>query len=82
MAEKKSNKVDFEHSLAELEAIVERLEGGELSLEDSLKAFESGVSLTRQCRDALEKAEQKVRKLSGDDEKAELSDFETDGEDR
>ncbi len=78
MAEKRGSK-DFEKSLAELESIVERLEGGELSLEESLKAFETGVTLTRQCRDALEKAEQKVSKLTGDDEQAALAPFEADG---
>ncbi|MFO0511674.1 MAG: exodeoxyribonuclease VII small subunit, partial [Gammaproteobacteria bacterium] len=40
---------DFEKSLAELEALVERLEGGELPLEESLKSFERGVALTREC---------------------------------
>lgn len=77
MAEK-TGKADFEKSLAELEQIVDRLESGDLSLEESLKAFETGVSLTRQCRDALEKAEQKVSKLSGDDEQGGLAPFETD----
>ncbi|MDQ2068536.1 exodeoxyribonuclease VII small subunit [Natronospira bacteriovora] len=79
MAEKKGGSRDFEKSLAELEQIVDRLEGGELSLEESLKAFESGVALTRQCRDALEKAEQKVSKLIGDDEQGGLAPFDADG---
>ncbi|MEA5444512.1 exodeoxyribonuclease VII small subunit [Gammaproteobacteria bacterium AB-CW1] len=74
MAEKKE-KLDFEQSLAELEGIVERLEGGELSLEESLKAFESGVGLTRQCQKALEEAEQKVSKLVGNGSKAGLAPF-------
>jgi exodeoxyribonuclease VII small subunit len=54
---------DFEASLAELEAIVEKLEHGELSLEDSLRQFERGVQLTRVCQSALTKAEQKVEVL-------------------
>ena len=54
---------DFERSLAELEAIVEKLEQGELSLEDSLKQFERGVQLTRACQVALKDAEQKVEIL-------------------
>jgi len=57
------NPLDFEQALAELEQQVHRLEGGELSLEDALKAFESGVRLTRQCQQALDQAEQKVQLL-------------------
>ncbi len=54
---------DFERSLAELEAIVDKLEAGELSLDESLKQFERGVQLTRQCQSALKQAEQKVEIL-------------------
>jgi len=59
---------DFEAALAELEAIVQRLEQGELSLEESLRQFERGVVLTRSCQKALRQAEQKIRVLakSGD----------------
>lgn len=59
--------VDFEQALAELEALVERMESGELSLEDSLKSFERGIALTRQCQQALTAAEQKVEILTGKD---------------
>jgi len=55
---------DFEAALAELEAIVQRLEQGELSLEESLRQFERGVILTRGCQKALQQAEQKIRILS------------------
>lgn len=55
---------DFEAALAELEGLVQRMEGGELSLEDSLQEFERGVQLTRICQDALKAAEQRVRLLS------------------
>lgn len=55
--------VDFERSLAELEAIVDKLEHGELSLDESLKHFERGVQLTRACQSALKEAEQKVEIL-------------------
>jgi exodeoxyribonuclease VII small subunit len=55
---------DFEASLAELEAIVARLEQGELPLEESLRQFERGVALTRVCQKALAQAEQKVRVLA------------------
>jgi exodeoxyribonuclease VII small subunit len=56
--------LDFEQALRELEALVEKLESGELSLEESLKHFERGVSLTRICQSALENAEQKVQILT------------------
>lgn len=54
---------DFERSLAELEQIVERLEQGDLTLEESLRQFERGVQLTRQCQTALKDAEHKVEIL-------------------
>ena len=55
--------LDFEKALSDLEAIVERLEQGDLPLEESLKQFERGVELTRQCQVALKQAEQKVEIL-------------------
>ena len=61
MARKKA--ADFETSLAELQTLVERLESGELSLEDSLGAFEQGIRLTRDCQASLAQAEQKVQQL-------------------
>lgn len=54
---------DFEKSLAELEQIVARMEGGDLSLEQSLQQFERGVALARECQQALQVAEQKVEIL-------------------
>lgn len=54
---------DFEKSLNELEALVRDLEQGELSLEQSLSAFERGVKLTRECQQALKTAEQRVEQL-------------------
>ena len=62
----KAKKIDFEASLSQLEKLVEQMEEGELSLEDSLKAFETGVGLTRDCQAALESAEQKVQLLLED----------------
>ena len=53
----------FEESLAELEQLVERMEQGNLPLEESLKLFERGVQLTRACQKALKDAEQKVQIL-------------------
>lgn len=55
--------VRFEEAEAELKQIVERLEKGELSLEESLKAFERGVQLARTCQKLLKEAEQKVQIL-------------------
>lgn len=62
MARKKAAP-DFEQSLADLQQLVERLESGELSLEDSLNCFEQGIRLTRECQSSLSQAEQKVRIL-------------------
>ncbi|SEL80136.1 Exodeoxyribonuclease VII small subunit [Pseudoxanthomonas sp. GM95] len=57
----------FETSLDELEQLVGRMEQGDLSLEDSLAAYERGVGLYRSCRTALEQAELRVRLLSDPD---------------
>ncbi len=68
-AEKEAKPVDFETAMRDLEAIVERLEQGDLPLEESLAAFERGIMLTRSCQAALKEAEQKVEillKKSGD----------------
>jgi exodeoxyribonuclease VII small subunit len=54
---------DFEHSLDELEQLVARMEGGELSLDESLSSFERGIGLYRHCQQALENAELRVRML-------------------
>ena len=54
---------DFEASLEELEALVERLEQGDLPLEEALRSFERGVALTRLCQGALAEAQQKVEIL-------------------
>jgi exodeoxyribonuclease VII small subunit len=54
---------DFETAMHELEQLVDRLEQGDLSLEESLAAFERGVALTRACQSALKEAEQKVEIL-------------------
>ncbi len=54
---------NFEKTLTDLEAVVERLEQGDLSLESSLKDFERGVTLARSCQSALNNAQQRVEKL-------------------
>ncbi len=55
---------DFESSLAELEKLVERLERGDQTLEESLKDFERGVALAKTCQTTLKKAEQRVEVLT------------------
>jgi exodeoxyribonuclease VII small subunit len=67
----------FEESLTELESLVDTLEKGDLTLEQSLACFERGVALTRDCRKALDAAEQKVRILTGKSRDAEPEPFQT-----
>ena len=64
MSKKKTTPASFEDSLSELEALVESMENGELSLEESLAAFERGIALSRNCQQALQAAEQKVEILT------------------
>ena len=59
--------VDFESALKELENLVSKMEDGELSLDDSLKAFERGIELTRSCQSSLEKAELRIQMLTEND---------------
>lgn len=67
---------DFEKALNELEQLVEKMEEGDLSLEESLKHFERGIALTRACQQALQSAEQKVQILLKEGEQQNLADFE------
>ena len=69
-SEEQSNdaEVDFESALKELETLVSRMESGELSLDESLKAFERGIELTRKCQSSLEAAELRVQTLTKDKE--------------
>lgn len=69
--------MSFEKKLTRLEEIVKNMEGGELSLDDSLKLFEEGIKLSRDCNKELTEAEQKVQKLVGVDANGEpvLEDF-------
>ena len=62
MARQKKTPV-FEQSLSDLQALVERLESGDLSLGESLATFEQGISLTRECQSALQNAEQRINVL-------------------
>ena len=75
---------DFEKSLGELEALVAKLEQGDVPLEEALKTFERGVALTRQCQTALRTAQQKVEILlarNGAEEVTPFSDDEADDPD-
>ncbi|EPJ43378.1 MAG: exodeoxyribonuclease VII, small subunit [Osedax symbiont Rs1] len=54
----------FEQSLADLETLVSKMEAGDLSLDESLAAFEDGVKLTRDCQKMLDEAQQKVQILT------------------
>ena len=76
MAAKKS--YPFEQSLEKLEQLVERMEEGDLSLEESLKTFEEGIKLTRECQQALAKAEQKDKLLIEENGQITESDFDED----
>ena len=58
-----SKKQSFENSIQELDSIVEKMESGQLSLEESLELFEKGVQLTRSCQKILSDAESKIEKL-------------------
>jgi exodeoxyribonuclease VII small subunit len=72
---KKKTAPAFEDALTELEQLVNRLEQGDISLEDSLQAFERGVILTRTCQKALQEAEQKVQILVEKDGTQTLENF-------
>jgi exodeoxyribonuclease VII small subunit len=78
---RKNNKFNFEESLASLESLVEAMEAGDLSLEESLKAFEQGIKLTRECQQALDQAEQKVQLLLANTDVPEAVPFEDDSGD-
>ena len=77
----KDNLPDFEHSLTELEALVAKLEQGDVPLEEALKTFERGVALTRQCQTALRTAQQKVELLLARNGTEEVVDFADDEDD-
>ncbi|MDA8348404.1 MAG: exodeoxyribonuclease VII small subunit [Pseudomonadota bacterium] len=72
---------EFEQALAELEAVVERLERGDLPLEEALSVFERGVELTRHCQSALKAAQQRVEILTKRDGQPQIESFTADGRD-
>ena len=69
---KKKVPIDFESALKELESLVEKMEQGDIRLEDSLQHFERGIELTRHCQQALQEAEQKVQILLEKNGRAEI----------
>ena len=69
-----SNNTDFEASLLELEKIVEKLEGGEISLDESIKLFEKGMELSNDCRKTLNTARQKIITLTEAEREAHSND--------
>ncbi len=69
--------LDFEKSLNQLNQLIEKMETGQLSLEASLKHFEEGVTLIRQCQTTLNAAEQKIQILTEKSGKTTLTDFES-----
>jgi len=70
--------IDFESSLQQLEEIVNKMEQGQLSLEQSLDAFEKGVQLTRECQSTLKNAEQRVSTLIKKEDEYALATFQQD----
>ena len=75
---KKDSPPDFETALEELETLVEQMEAGEITLEESLQHFERGILLTRTCQEALKAAEQKVEILLENNADANTQPFDTD----
>lgn len=77
-AKKKTSSFNFEKSLTDLNTLVNNMDQGNLSLEDSLKNFESGIKLIRECQQALAAAEQKVQILTQRAGEQSLEDFSSD----
>jgi len=74
--QKMTDDIKFEDALSKLEEIVEKLESGELSLEESLAAFEEGIRLSRICSKQLDAAERKIEILiKGKDGQLQMEDF-------
>lgn len=74
---KKNNIADFEKNLNALEGLVKKLEAGELSLDDSLKQFEKGIKIARECQESLANAEQRIQILTESTDGQSLEDFES-----
>lgn len=72
---------DLEKSLTEINKLIEKMEQGELSLEQSLTHFERGITLVKHCQTILETAEQKVQTLIQNQQQGKLADFDLADED-
>ena len=79
MKSKTTELPDFEKSLEELESLVEQLESGELTLDQSLQQFKRGVELTRHCQGVLEQAQQVVEQLIEPEDESSAAPLERDG---
>ena len=78
MSKKAEANIDFEKTLAELETLVEKLEKGDLSLDESLSGFQQGMALTKQCQSVLDHAQQTVEQLINPEDEDSLVPFEPD----
>jgi exodeoxyribonuclease VII small subunit len=80
-SKKDENKIDFEATMAKLDAIISKMEDSDVSLETSLEAFEDGIKLTRDAQAALTHAEQKVQLLLSENEEPSPQNFDEADED-
>ena len=78
MNKKTESQPNFEETLVELEKLIENLEEGELSLDESLSGFKHGIELTRQCQAALDNAQQTVELLTKNQDEDSLKPFDPD----
>lgn len=78
---KTTNAIDFEKSIDKLTLLVEKLEHGNLPLEQSLKYYEEGIALVRQCQTALNQAEQKIQILTAENNGETLQPYHLDDND-
>ena len=78
MSKKAETAIDFEKTLAELESLVEKLEKGDQSLDESLSGFKQGIELTKRCQSVLNNAQQTVEQLINPEDEESLVEFEPD----
>lgn len=78
MSKNTETDIDFEKTLAELETLVEKLEKGDQSLDQSLSGFKHGIELTKQCQAVLDNAQQTVEQLMNPEDQDSLAAFEPD----
>jgi exodeoxyribonuclease VII small subunit len=78
MSKKTETAIDFEKTLSELESLVEKLEKGDQSLDESLSGFKQGIELTKQCQSVLDNAQQTVEQLINPEDEDSLVTFDPD----